>query len=184
MTGRRWRRTSTSAGALPAEAAEGAGRQRGGLVGRRDLDVNRLVDVLIATVTTSVTAVPCSVMTAFRITRCPSTQTVNVAVLIPAAAICFCIAALALPERYCIPLSRETVPVYSVTGTPSMVPVPTLRTPLAPASIWDSLSGLLFVAWLKSWLRLTPLLLLRADTGIASHGLVVCSCWVSNDHFR
>ena len=76
------------------------------------------------------------------------------------------------------------MPVYSVTGTPSMVPVPTLRTPLAPASSWDSLSGLLLVAWLKSWLRLTPLLLLMADTGITSHGLPACSSWVRKDHFR
>ena len=76
-----------------------------------------------------------------------------------------------------------TVPVYSVTGTPSMVPVPTFRTSLAPASIWDSLSGLLLVAWLKIWLRLIPLLLLRAETGITSHGLVRCSSWVRKDHF-
>ena len=88
-------------------------------------------------------------MTSFRITDWLSTQTVNVAVLMPSAATSFCIAVLALPERYCIPLPMETVPVYSVTGTPSMVPVPIFRTSLAPASIWDSLSGLLFVVWLK-----------------------------------
>jgi hypothetical protein len=140
--------------------------------------------LLIETVMTSVRAVPVSVMTALRITCWPSTQTVNVAVFRPAAVICCCIAALAVPDRYCIPLARGTVPVYSVTGTPSTVPVPTLRTPVAPVSSWDSLSGLLLVAWLKSWLRLIPLLLLRADTGITSHGLVVCSCWVSSDHFR
>ena len=61
--------------------------------------------------------------------------------------------------------------------------MPTFRTSLAPASICDSLSGLLLVAWLKSWLKLIPVLLLIDESGIPSHGLVRCSSWVRKDHF-
>ena len=73
--------------------------------------------------------------------------------------------------------------MYSVTGTPLMVPVPTFCTSVALASIWDWLSGLLLVAWLKSWLRLIPVLLLRAETGISSQGLAV-QLLGEEDHFR
>jgi len=139
--------------------------------------------VSMVTVMVSVRSVPSSLMTAFRMVCEPSIQTVNVAVVRPAAVISFCTCALTLPLRYPIPLSRESVPVYSVTATPSMVPVPTLRTLVAPSSICDSLSGLLLVAWLKSWLKLIPVPLLSDESGIPSHGLVRCSSWVRNDHF-
>ena len=77
----------------------------------------------------------------------------------------------------------ETVPRYPVTGTSAIVEVPTSRTPVAPASISDWLSGLSPVAWLSSWVRSIPVLLPRVDSGIASHGLPACSSRVSTDQF-
>jgi hypothetical protein len=81
-------------------------------------------------------------------------------------------------------LASGTVPSYSVTGTPPSVLVPTWRTPLAAWSSCESVSGLSLLAWLKSWVRLMPLLLLSVDTGTEIHGLLVCSCWVMIDDSR
>src|ERR1700761_1283999 len=134
--------------------------------------------LVIVTVMVSEMDLPTSMTTALRTICCASIQSVNVASVRPSLAFACSSAVLALPDRKEAAFSSGIFPVYSVTGTPPMVPVPTWCTDVAAASIWDWTSGPLPVAAPMNWLRSIPVLLLAVATERDIHGLLTCNSWV------